>query len=168
MVEIWKPVAGYEKLYEVSSTGRVRSLPKTVPHITGTRTIPGRILKPQKQKSGHLYIRHLGGRLGKLVWVHRLVYEAFNGPVPEGLDVRHLDGDPGNNTPTNLALGTRVENAHDVYEYGGRYRKLYRADVVEIRRRLAAGDRQNQIAKDYGVSAQTISNIQTRKTFDYF
>lgn len=165
--EIWKPVVGYEDQYEVSSLGRVRSLPKTVPHIKGTRTIPARVLKPQRQSSGHLYIRSLGGRNGKLAWIHRLVYEAFVGPIPEGMDIRHLDGDPSKNTPENLMPGTRVENAHDVYAYGGRYRKLRREDVIEIRRRLSAGEPQRLIAKDFAVSCQTISNINTRKTFNY-
>lgn len=167
MIEIWKPVVGYESQYEVSSQGRVRSLPRTVPHLGGTRTIPARILKPQKQASGHLYIKSLGGRGGNLIWVHHLVYEAFIGPIPQGLDIRHLDGHPENNTPENLMPGTRVENAHDVYTYGGRYRKLYREDVLEIRRRLSAGEPQRLIAKDFGVSCQTISNISTRKTFNY-
>jgi hypothetical protein len=96
------------------------------------------------------------------------VYEAFLGRVPEGVDVRHLDGNPRNNSPENLAIGTRAENAHDVYEYGGRYKKLVREDVLEIRRRLADGEKQKTIAADFGVSAQTISNISTRRTFNYF
>lgn len=167
-MEVWRPVVGYEGLYEVSNLGRVRSLPRTVPHIKGTRTIPGRILKLQTQPSGHLYVKSFGGRGRGLAWAHRLVYEAFVGRVPEGLDIRHLDGNPKNNSPENLAVGTRVENAHDVYEYGGRYRKLAREDVLEIRRRLADGERQKTIAADFGVSTQTISNISTRRTFNYF
>lgn len=167
MIEIWKPVVGYEGQYEISNLGRVRSLPKAVPHIRGVRTIPARVLKPRQQASGHLYIRSFGGRNGGIAWVHRLVYEAFVGPIPAGLDIRHLDGNPSNNTPENLTPGTRVENAHDTYAYGGKYQKLYREDVLEIRKRLAAGEPQKQIAKDYKVSAQTISNINTRRTFNY-
>ena len=147
--------------------GRVRSFPQKVPHIKGTRTIPGRVLKPHRQASGHLYIRSLGGRCGKLAWIHRLVYEAFIGAIPPRMDVRHLDGNPQNNTPENLAVGTRVENAHDVYCYGGKYRKLTRDDVFEIRRRLSAGDAQPEIAADFGVTPATISSINTRKTFNY-
>lgn len=167
MSEIWKPVVGFEDRYEVSSLGRVRSLTHTVPHLRGTRTIPGRVLKPQQQASGHLYIKSLGGRRGKIAWIHRLVYEAFVGPIPSRMDIRHLDGNPQNNTPENLAIGTRVENAHDVYRYGGKYRKLTRDDVFEIRRRLSAGDAQPEIAADFGVTPATISNINTRKTFNY-
>ena len=167
MDELWKPVVGHESRYEVSNRGRVRSLPLVVPHIKGGRCIPGRILKPQKQASGHLFIRSLGGRSGHMAWVHRLVYEAFVGPIPIGLVVRHLDGNPANNTPENLAVGTQSDNAHDVYSYGRKFRKLTREDVLEIRKRLMNGDPHSKIAADYNVSAQSISNISTRKTFNY-
>ena len=165
-MELWRPVKDFEGRYEVSNLGRVRSLPYMVPHIKGTRTIPGRILTPKAQKSGHLLIQ-LGGRAGKKYFIHRIVYETFVGDIPAGLDIRHLDGNPTNNKPENLKPGTRVENAHDVYDYGGRYRKLYRDDVIQIRHRLEAGEPQSRIAKDYNVSQETISNISTGKTFNY-
>lgn len=167
MQEIWKPVRGYEDQYEVSNTGKVRSLPRTVPHIKAYRTIPGRELKLQTQRSGHQYIKNFGGRGGPMKWIHRLVYETFIGAIPEGLDVRHLDGDPKNNTVGNLAVGTRSENAHDVYDYGGKYKALQRDEVLAIRLRLANGERQADIAKDYKVTPATISAINTGKTFSY-
>jgi HNH endonuclease len=42
---------------------------------------------------------------------HRLVYEAHYGPIPEGHDVHHLDGDKGNNAPTNLVVLDHAEQA---------------------------------------------------------
>lgn len=168
MNECWRPVVGYEGLYEVSDAGRVRRLERRVKHITGYRVLKPRILVPSTQKSGHLYFKSFGGRGGELKWVHRLVYEAFIGSVPIGKEVRHLDGNPENNRPENLAIGSRAENAHDTYQYGGKYKKLYKDDVLEIRARLATGERQQDIAKDYRVSQATISDIHTKKTFNYF
>lgn len=49
---------------------------------------------------------------------HALVAETFHGPRPEGLEVRHLDGNPANNRPENLRYGTPVENALDRVEHG--------------------------------------------------
>ena len=167
MDEMWRPVVGYETEYEISSRGCVRSLPRKVRHLNGDRTIPARVLKPQQEPAGHLYIRSLGGRGGKLAWIHRMVYEAFIGEIPPGMDIRHLNGNPSDNRPENLAAGTRVENAHDVYSYGGKYRKLYREDVLEIRRRLESGEPPKTLAKDFGVTPQTIYNIRTRRTFNY-
>lgn len=43
---------------------------------------------------------------------------AFAGPCPEGLEVRHLDGDPANNRLTNLCYGTHSENVQDSLRHG--------------------------------------------------
>jgi len=52
---------------------------------------------------------------GKLV--HRLVCFAFIGN-PEGMQVRHLDGNPANNAAVNLALGNNSENQRDSVKHG--------------------------------------------------
>ena len=46
--EYWKPVVGYEGLYEVSNWGRVKSIKRIVNSPRGTRTVKERILKPKK------------------------------------------------------------------------------------------------------------------------
>jgi hypothetical protein len=51
-------------------------------------------------------------------FVHQLVAAAFLGPRPDGLEVRHLDGDPLNNAVSNLAYGTRLENIQDKKRHG--------------------------------------------------
>ena len=87
--EHWLPVADYEGLYEVSDLGQVRSLPR--------RTTSGRVLKPQPvSESRHLEASlSRNGKVSRQL-VHRLVLAAFVGPCPEGEEVRHLDGNPGN------------------------------------------------------------------------
>jgi len=50
--------------------------------------------------------------------VHRLVARAFYGPRPEGLVVRHLDGNPQNNCLENLTYGTHSENLLDQVRHG--------------------------------------------------
>jgi hypothetical protein len=50
--------------------------------------------------------------------VHRLVAIAFHGPPPPDHEVRHLDGNPRNNTFSNLAWGTHLVNMHDMYQHG--------------------------------------------------
>lgn len=85
--------------YTVSDTGEVRN-EKT-----------GRTLSPfNRGYSGHLAVDLPCGRRS----VHQLVAEAFHGPRPAGLDTRHLDNDPTNNTPANLAYGTRSQNVLDL------------------------------------------------------
>jgi len=58
---------------------------------------------------------------GKTYLVHRLVAAAFIGPCPDGLQVRHLDGNPSNNNVINLAYSTAKENNADMDLHGTRY-----------------------------------------------
>lgn len=110
-LEQWRPVVGYEGLYEVSDLGRVRSLPRY-----GTI---GKLLKPGTAKrGGYLYVNLCrdGRPLNRTI--HVLVAEAFLGPRPEGFDVRHLDGNRLNCARANLAYGTRSENNLDAVRHG--------------------------------------------------
>jgi hypothetical protein len=51
--------------------------------------------------------------------VHRLICSAFHGEAPSKThQVRHLDGNPQNNVPTNLAWGTQEENWQDRRDHG--------------------------------------------------
>ena len=114
--EEWRPVVGLEGKYEVSSLGRVRSLPRVTLRADGKPlTIKGRILKTSTDSKGYLTSTLTSPDRR----VHRLVCSAFYGPPPEGKDqVRHLDGDPSNNTVTNLRWGSAQENAQDIIRMG--------------------------------------------------
>lgn len=109
--ETWKPIPGYEGQYEVSDHGQVRSLTRYVPGKDGRKTLyKGRVLKPWRQKSGHMAVRL--GR-GKREYVHRLVLAAFKGDCPIGLEACHADDNPGNNHIDNLRWASRSANGYD-------------------------------------------------------
>jgi len=99
--------------------------------------------------------------------VHVLVMEAFVGPRRPGMQVRHLDSDPSNNTLENLTWGTPSENYQDRVERGtdnsgansGRS-KLEYEQVMEIRQRVS--ELQADLAEEYGVSQGHISRIVTK------
>lgn len=117
--ETWKPVVGWERYYEVSDHGRVRSLDrKSLGPYGSTRTIKGRILKPTPAHSGHLYISLCREGTKIKCFVHTLVLEAFVGPQPEGLECCHNDGDPARNTVDNLRWDDRSANVVDMVEAG--------------------------------------------------
>lgn len=115
--EEWRPISGFEGLYEVSSRGRVASLPKP--------TWPGRrILHPGTERGGYLYVTLRRSGLQYHRKIHQLVCATFNGPRPEGTVTRHLDGDPLNNIPVNLAWGSSSENNFDLVRHGRHHNAL--------------------------------------------
>src|SRR6266487_727211 len=97
--ERWLPVNGYEGYYEVSDQGCVRSLRRRT--ASGFRG--GRILKARPNpKSGHLQLHLSVANTRTTKYVHQLVATTFIGKCPPGREVRHLDGDTGNNAAGNL------------------------------------------------------------------
>lgn len=102
----WRPVRGFEGVYEVSEAGNIRRL------VKGGKARVGVFLTPSVTERGYLYHRlSFAGRTKKLK-VHRLVLEAFVGPG-NGLWGLHADDDPTNNHISNLRWGTPVENSED-------------------------------------------------------
>jgi len=119
MHEEWRPVVGYEGLYEVSSEGRVRSLPRKVTRKNGNPfTVRGEILNPTISVRGYPVATLYGRDKPLRRNVHSLVADAFI-PNPEDLPlVRHLDDVKTNNKVTNLARGTQSDNIRDAVRNG--------------------------------------------------
>lgn len=101
--EYWKPVLGYEGLYEVSNCGRVRSLDTYRKGRNGSIIFcKGKILKPFKNTQGYLKVVLCKNGKVKTFRVHRLVAEAFISN-PDNLPcVNHKDENKQNNVVSNL------------------------------------------------------------------
>jgi hypothetical protein len=113
MDEIWKPIPGYEGYYEVSNTGKVRSLTRTVIMKDGKpRPIKGRELKP-KINNGYPTVNLSKNGTVKTIRIHRLVALTFI-PNPDNLPIiNHKDENKQNNNVNNLEWCT--------YEYNNNY-----------------------------------------------
>lgn len=98
MIEIWKPVIGYEGLYEVSNIGRVRKVNKT------------RLRKLQITKKGYYCVALCKNGKKKLFTVHRLVVMAFIGAIPKGMVVNHINENKLDNRVENLEIVTQKQN----------------------------------------------------------
>ena len=107
-IEIWKDIPNYEG-YQVSNLGRVKSLERI--DALGHR-LKEKILKPGITHNGYYLIGLCKNSKVKMYYVHRLVYEAFNGSIPEGLQVNHINEVKTDNRLENLNLMTAKENSN--------------------------------------------------------
>lgn len=117
--EQWRPVVGWDGVYEVSDFGRVRSVDRTVTYRDGrVRRYPSRVLAVGHHGIGHEHVVLCYDGRNETRQVHLLVMAAFVGPAPDGMECLHLDGDPTNNRLDNLRWGTRSENNYDRVRHG--------------------------------------------------
>lgn len=170
--ERWLPVVGWVGFYEISDRGRVRSLARRVRHYAGgTRAQYGRIMKQSPKNYPQVDLRRDGTR--NVTYVHRMMLLAFVGPCPEGMETRHLDGDPSHNSLDNLRWGSPAEQDADRVRHGTMPRgethgnaKLTEAQVLEIRHLYAEGGWTHQrLGKRFDVSGGLIPYIVHRKTW---
>ena len=113
--EIWKAVAGYEGLYEVSNTGKVRSLERIT--SVGRRGI-GKELRQYLLPCGYLDVSLSSNGKVKHKRVHRLVANAFCENQDNKDEVNHIDGNKQNNNACNLEWCTKSENMIHAYQEG--------------------------------------------------
>ena len=119
-MEVWKPIDGYDGIYEVSNMGRVRSLDQKVfNRVLGEFIRKGQILKPVPNSNGYLRVSLGYKKPKKRFFVHRLVAKAFiPNDNPEKNCVNHKDFDYTNNAAENLEWVTHLENVNYSYKKG--------------------------------------------------
>jgi hypothetical protein len=174
MIEEWRPVVGYEGIYEVSSLGRIKSILRR----QGAKV--GRLLTPQpkknKKRKGEPYwaVTLKVDCVQKSFDVAFLVITAFVGPRPEGLEINHIDGDKSRNWSDNLEWLTPEENKKKARDMG-----LYRnaeganhplAKLTEEQARAIwairnDGYREEDVARAYGVSYCTVGDVWRKKRY---
>lgn len=152
-MEEFRPVMGYEDLYEVSNTGKVRSLSRP------------QELKPEKSNAGYLRVHLRKGGTGRKYSIHRLVATAFVPNLESKPCVNHLDSNRVNNDASNLEWATHSENSQHMVAQGRESRvrppsaKFNDEQIRNIREMYAQGIYQRVIAKQFGVPRPTITHI---------
>lgn len=121
-----------------------------------------------KHPNGYIYVNLSAGGQKKQVRVHRIVYAAAHGRIPEGMVVDHINGIKNDNRLCNLQLLTPEDNSHKakedgIYEFLSDPETNKRMIPYEIRMQIQYeyqnGLTYRQLAKKYGCSKSTVSNI---------
>jgi hypothetical protein len=180
--ETWRAVVGFEGLYEVSTTGSVRSLERVVRRRCKRvpfKTVRGTILKPCIKKGGYPEVALSKDGRPKRMMIHRLVALAFiPNPEPAVLTcVDHINGNTADARIENLRWVTQKQNinyARDrgafdnrTYPNGSRApnAKLTEEAVILIRNSCVKYGDKRKIAERFGVDQSLISRILKRKAW---
>jgi len=131
-------------------------------------------LWPRSVVSAGYGVLRIGKRPGKLLYLHRLAWELWCGPIPDSLFVLHRCDVPRCFNPDHLFLGTHADNMRDASNKGRMRRGESHADailnaeqVMEIRRRYCDGERKRDLALAFGISRQGIYSIVERHNWKH-
>ena len=111
---------------------------------------------------------------GKQEYAHRAAYTMHVGEIPAGLLVCHKCDNPSCVKPSHLFVGTKADNANDMFAKGRVVRpfgenqprhKLTDATVIELRRRWEGGEPLKRLAREFGVCATTAVKAVRRETW---
>ena len=131
--EEWKPIQGYEGLYEVSTWGRVKS----------HKWQKERILVPRQNSNGYYYVTLCKDGKIKTYQIHRLVTKEFI-PNPSNLpEVNHKDEHKENNCVSNLEWCSR------------KYNNSYGTRLERISKRVVQLDKKGNLVDEYESIAET-------------
>ena len=127
--EVWKPVVGYEKYYEISNYGNCRSLSRKIEYKSDSKKRKGlwkgKLLKPIKTEYGYLKYQFCINGVCKRFFAHRVVAIAFLDNKKNKKCVNHIDANRENNMVDNLEWATDSENVYHSYNHGNRDKKFY-------------------------------------------
>lgn len=160
MIEIWKPVVGYEGIYEVSDAGRVRRI------VDKQAARAGHVMLTKIISTGYRALSLARDGVQRRYRISILVARAFLGLPPEGHCINHKSGVKTDDRLSNLEYVTHARNTQHAFETGLNRRgvdrgwsKLNETAVVEIRRLSRAGVTQDRIARKFGVCRGTILDV---------
>lgn len=165
-MELWKDIPNYEGYYQVSSLGKVKSLPRKF-------TIKkSRILIPRNFGRNYCHVWLSVDGVKKSFAIHRLVAQAFIPNPNNKTQVNHKDCNPENNKRENLEWCTAKENTNHALRNNriSKGEKHYKAKLTwdkikEIRNKYINGITIHELAKEYQIGYGNTYHIVTYKTW---
>lgn len=162
-METWKTIVGFEN-YSISNKGEVRN--DATGRILSRFPVQGYLMVNLTAKNG----------VKKLLYVHRLVGQAFVDNPNGYKEINHKNGIKFDNDFENLQWCTRSENIRHAYairlmkplkgEKSG-MAKLTNEDVIEIRELRSSGILLQELSDLFGVTKSVISNVARHKSWKH-
>lgn len=167
--DLGKPVVGY---------------PNYLAYADGTviRKSTRRIISGTVSRKGYVRVKLHNAQGDRNIMLHRVVFEAFKYPIPDGMTINHKDGDKQNNCLANLECVTMRDNNIHAYKTGLRVQpigvirnrgslngnsRLTEDKVRRIKRSLLEGVPAKQLAAQYSVAVRTIFGIKNGARWGY-
>ena len=157
IIEIWKPIIGYENIYNISNLGRIKSIRNNI------------ILKLHPDKDGYLRTNISKNGVRKNCYPHTEVAKSFLGSKPENKEINHKDTIKSNNYESNLEYVTSSENKIHAQENGLRKSrqgqnnsqvKLTKEQAKQIRELWKTGlYTMKQLGFQYGIADATVCRL---------
>lgn len=171
MEEEWRPIPGWEGIYDVSNLGRVRGLRRKSPKNAGG------VMTPNINGQGYhsVLLRNIKEKRQIRYMIHRVVCIVFNGEPPSEIHhADHIDNNKNNNCSNNVqwllpAENQRKKSSDGVMPWGSRNHLavLTEDKVIQIRQRLSEGREQKLVAVEFDVCPATISHIHNRRSWKH-
>lgn len=160
--EIWLPVPEYEGIYELSNFGRFAVIKQD-----------GRVFRKLNNKTHYLSVscKSINGKNPKTFYLHTLVAKLFLGDRPDGMVIRHLDGNRFNNRVDNLCYGTPEQNyedtrKHKVHAGENNGRAIINSNSAQaIKNLIKHGVSKQLLADSFGVSLSSIYAINSGRNW---
>jgi hypothetical protein len=108
LIEQWIDLPNYEDHYQISNFGNFAKKTKT-----------GRLLRKLNSATHYLSVslKNIDGTGQKCIYIHTTVAKLFIGERPDGMVIRHLDGNRYNNKVSNLQYGYPKQNYEDLIKH---------------------------------------------------
>lgn len=156
-MEQWKIIVGYPD-YQVSDMGRVKSTKKGE-----------RILKPFIDRYGYCWVSFSGDSKKVNARITSLVADAWIGPLPDGLERAHDNGDSTDNRVVNIRYKTPTENNRDRIRHGtipkGEIASNAALKAEQVKQIFTSSEPDSILSLKYGVSRYAIWAVKTGKNW---
>ena len=165
MKEIWKDIEGYEGRYQVSNTGKVKSLRAKL------------VMKQKTNNCGYSEISLCVSQKRKSFLVHRLVALAFLPNYDNKKQVNHIDGNKKNNHTENLEWCTASGNMRHSLDmglrdfshlrgsrhYGSKLSVYQVLTILTLKNHFKSGQfTKKQVSELYGIDRRSVCSISRR------